>query len=127
MSMRSGRCTRVCVPDRGKTFMEQYTGTEWNPGTPEDGVYFTQEDQRAIFTAYDDTWDQTVRSLVGNVKVHMKDGSVIQLETPQAQNYSRTASTKGIDAYVYSWVMNPVLELEQVESIEIAGTVYALS
>lgn len=120
-------CTRVCVPDRGKTFMEQYTGKEWNPGTPEDGVYFTQEDERAIFTAYDDTWDQTVRSLVGNVKVHMKDGSVIQLETPQAQNYSRTASTKGNDAYVYSWVMNPVLELEQVESIEIAGTVYALS
>ena len=120
-------CNRVCVPDRGKTFMEQYTGKEWNPGTPEDGAYFTPEDERTIFAAYDDTWDQTVRSLVGNMKVHMKNGSVIQLEMPQAQNYSGIASTKGNDAYVYSWVMNPVLELDQVESIEIAGTVYALS
>ncbi len=120
-------CSRVCVPDRGKTFMEQYTGEAWNPGTPEDGTYFTPEDERAIFAAYADTWDQTVRSLVGNMKVHMKDGSVIQLEMPQAQNYSGIASAKGNDAYVYSWVMNPVLELDQVESIEIAGTVYALS
>ena len=120
-------CSRVCVPDRGKTFMEQYTGKEWNPGTPEDGVYFTAEDERAIFAAYADTWDQTAKNLVGDMKVHMKDGSVIQLETPQEENYSGTASTKGNDAYVYRWEMNPVLELDQVESIEIAGTVYALS
>lgn len=120
-------CSRVCVPDRGKTFMEQYTGEAWNPGTPEDGVYFTQEDERAIFAAYDDTWDQTVKSLVENVKVHMKDGSVVELETPQEQHYSYAASIKGNDAQVYGWEMNPVLELDQVESIEIAGTVYALS
>ena len=120
-------CSRVCVPDRGKTFMEQYTGKEWNPGTPEDGVYFTAEDERAIFAAYADTWDQTAKNLVGDMKVHMKDGSVIQLETPQEENYSGTASTKGNDAYVYRWEMNPVLDLDQVESIEIAGTVYALS
>lgn len=120
-------CTRVCVPDRGKTFMEQYTGKEWNPGTPENGAYFTAEDERAIFEAYSDTWDQTVKSLVGNMKVHMKDGSVVQLETPQEQNYSNAASTTGNDAYVYRWEMNPVLELDQVESVEIAGTVYALN
>lgn len=120
-------CSRVCVPDRGKSFMEQYTGKEWNPGTPEDGAYFTQEDERAIFAAYDDTWDQVVKSLVENVKVHMKDGSVVELETPQEQHYSYAASIKGNDAQVYGWEMNPVLELDQVESIEIAGTVYALS
>ena len=120
-------CDRVCVPDRGKTFMEQYTGKEWNPGTPEDGAYFTAEDERAIFAAYGDTWDQTAKNLVGDMKVHMKDGSVIQLETPQEENYSYAASTKGNDAQVYRWEMNPVLELDQVESIEIAGTVYALS
>ena len=120
-------CSRVCVLDQGKTFMEQYAGEEWNPGTPEDGAYFTQEDERAIFAAYDDTWDQTVKSLVENVKVHMKDGSIVELETPQEQHYSYTASIKGNDAQVYGWEMNPVLELDQVESIEIAGTVYALS
>lgn len=120
-------CSRVCVPDRGKTFMEQYTGEEWNPGTPEDGAYFTQEDERAIFAAYDDTWDQTVKSLVENVKVHMKDGSIVELETPQEQHYSYTASIKGNDAHVYGWEMNPVLELDQVESIEIGGTIYPLS
>lgn len=120
-------CTRVCVPDRGKTFMEQYTGKEWNPGTPEDGTYFTSEDELAIFEAYSDTWDQTVKKLVGDMKVHMKDGSVVQLETPQEQNYSNAASTTGNDAYVYRWEMNPVLELDQVESIEIGGTVYALN
>ena len=120
-------CSRVCVPDRGKTFMEQYTGEEWNPGTPENGAYFTSEDERAIFAAYDDTWDQTVKNLVGDMKVHLKDGSVIQLETPQEQNYSGTASTKGNDAQVYRWEMNPVLELDQVESIEIDGTIYPLS
>lgn len=120
-------CNRVCVPDRGKTFMEQYTGEEWNPGTPEDGAYFTSEDERAIFAAYDDTWDQTVKSLVENVKVHMKDGSIVELETPQEQHYSYTASIKGNDAQVYGWEMNPVLELDQVESIEIGGTIYPLS
>lgn len=120
-------CSRVCVPDRGKTFMEQYTGEEWNPGTPEDGAYFTQEDERAIFAAYANTWDQTIKSLVGDMKVHMKDGSVIPLETPQEQNYSYTASTTGNDAQVYRWEMNPVLELDQVESIEINGTIYPLS
>lgn len=120
-------CDRVCVPDRGKTFMEQYTGEAWNPDTPEDGAYFTQEDERAIFAAYDDTWDQTVKSLVENVRVHMKDGSIVELETPQEQHYSYAASIKGNDAQVYGWEMNPVLELDQVESIEIAGTVYALS
>ena len=107
--------------------MEQYTGEEWNPGTPEDGAYFTQEDERAIFAAYDDTWDQTVKSLVENVKVHMKDGSIVELETPQEQHYSYTASIKGNDAQVYGWEMNPVLELDQVESIEIGGTIYPLS
>lgn len=120
-------CTRVCVPDQGKTFMEQYTGKEWNPGTPEDGAYFTFEDESAIFEAYSDTWDQTVKNLVGDMKVHLKDGSVVQLETPQEQNYSSAASTTGNDAYVYRWEMNPVLELDQVESIEISGTVYALN
>ena len=120
-------CSRVCVPDRGKSFMEQYTGKEWNPGTPEDDAYFTSEDEQAIFAAYADTWDQTVKSLVEDVKVHMKDGSVVELETPQEQHYSYAASIKGNDAQVYGWEMNPVLELDQVESIEIAGTVYALS
>ena len=120
-------CSRVCVPDRGKTFMEQYTGKEWNPGTPEDGAYFTQEDERAIFAAYADTWDQTVKSLVENVKVHMKDGSVVELETPQEQHYSYAASIKGNDAQVYCWEMNPVLELDQVEAVEIGGTTYSLS
>ena len=120
-------CTRVCVPDRGETFMEQYTGKAWNPGTPENGTYFTPEDERAIFEAYSDTWDQTVKNLVGDMKVHMKDGSVVQLETPQEQNYSDAASTTGNDAYVYRWELNPVLELDQVESIEIGGTVYALN
>ena len=120
-------CSRVCVPDRGKSFMEQYTGKEWNPGTPEDDAYFTSEDEQAIFAAYADTWDQTVKSLVEDVKVHMKDGSVVELETPQEQHYSYAASIKGNDARVYGWEMNPVLELDQVESIEIAGTVYALS
>lgn len=120
-------CSRVCVPDRGKTFMEQYTGETWNPGTPEDGAYFTQEDERAIFAAYDDTWDQTVKSLVENVKVHMKDGSIVELETPQEQHYSYAASIKGNDAQVYGWEMNPVLELDQIESIELGGTIYPLS
>lgn len=120
-------CTRACVPDRGKTFMEQYTGEEWNPGTPEDGAYFTAEDEIAIFSAYADTWDQTVKKLVGDMKVHLKDGSVIALETPQEQNYSYVASTAGNDAQVYRWEMNPVLELDQIESIEIGGTIYPLS
>lgn len=120
-------CSRVCVPDRGKTFMEQYTGKEWNPGTPEDDTYFTPEDEQAIFAAYADTWDQTVKKLVGDMKVHMKDGSVVQLETPQEQNYSGMASTQGNDAQVYRWEMNPVLELDQVEAIEIGGTTYSLS
>ena len=120
-------CTRACVPDRGKTFMEQYTGEEWNPGTPEDGAHFTAEDEIAIFSAYADTWDQTVKKLVGDVKVHLKDGSVIALETPQEQNYSYVASTAGNDAQVYRWEMNPVLELDQIESIEIGGTIYPLS
>lgn len=120
-------CSRVCVPDRGKTFMEQYTGKEWNPGTPEDDTYFTPEDEQAIFAAYADTWDQTVKKLVGDMKVHMKDGSVVQLETPQEQNYSDMASTQGNDAQVYCWEMNPVLELDQVEAIEIGGTTYSLS
>ena len=120
-------CDRVCVPDRGKAFMEQYTGEAWNPGTPEDGAYFTQEDERAIFAAYDDTWDQTVKSLVENVKVHMKDGSIVELETPQEQHYSYAASIEGNDAQVYGWEMNPVLELDQIESIEIGGTIYPLS
>ena len=120
-------CSRVCVPDRGKTFMEQYTGEAWNPGTPEDDAYFTPEDERTIFAAYDDTWDQTVKNLVGDMKVHLKDGSVIALETPQEQNYSYVASTTGNDAQVYRWEMNPVLELDQIESIEIGGTIYPLS
>lgn len=120
-------CTRACVPDRGKTFMEQYTGEEWNPGTPEDGAYFTAEDEIAIFSAYADTWDQTVKNLVGDMKVHLKDGSVIALETPQEQNYSYVANTTENDAQVYRWEMNPVLELDQIESIEIGGTIYPLS
>lgn len=119
-------CTRVCVPDRAKSFMEQYTGKEWSPGTPEDSTYFTAEDERAIFEAYSDTWDQTVKNLVGGMKVHLKDGSTVQLETPQEQNYSYAASTTGNDAYVYRWEMNPVLDLNQVEAIEIGDTIYPL-
>ena len=57
----------------------------------------------------------------------MKDGSIVELETPQEQHYSYAASIKGNDAQVYGWEMNPVLELDQIESIELGGTIYPLS
>lgn len=119
-------CTRVCVPDRAKSFMERYTGSAWEAAEPEDEAYFTAADEQAVFAAYADTWDQALRQLVGSMKIHMKDGTAVSLEEPQEQNYSYAASTAGSDAEVYRWELDPVLELDQVEAIELNGTVYKL-
>ena len=117
-------CDRVCVPDQGKVFMEAYTGAPWDPGTPTDGAHFTQEDEGAIFSAYEETWNKTASELVSTIVLHLKDGSAVPLGEPQEENYSFTASLTEHDATVYRWILNPVLDLDQVESIEILGEIY---
>lgn len=124
-------CDRVCVPDRGKTFMEKYTGESWTPGTPESigktTPHFSDEDERAIFDAYSESWDRTASEILSTVKLHMKDGTVLTLGDTQEQNYSFTASLESHDAEVYRWVLNPVLDTSQVSKIEILGNTYPLT
>ena len=120
-------CSRVCVPDSGKTFMEAYTGAEWIPGTPEsDGdttPYFTVEDEQAIAKAFGDTWNQTLTPVLESIKITLKDGTVLQIQGEPVKYYSIAYSDPEarLDADVYNYTLLPLIELDQVDSITVMG------
>ncbi len=51
----------------------------------------------------------------------------LALGQSQEQNYSVTASLEAHDADVYRWILNPVIEIEQVAGIEILGETYPMT
>lgn len=120
-------CSRVCVPDSGKAFMEAYTGEEWIPGTPEfDGdttPYFTVEDEQAIAKAFGDTWEKTLAPVLESMQITMKDGTVLQIQGEPVKYYSIAYSDPEarLDADVYNYTLLPLIELDQVDSIMVMG------
>lgn len=120
-------CNRVCVPDSGKRFMEAYMGATWTPGTPEsDGEatpYFTQEDELAIAEAFRETWNDTIASILGTVKITLKDGTTLSVQDEPTVSYNSVYSENGVDAYTYRYTILPLISLEDIASVEVDGQV----
>lgn len=118
-------CSRVCVPDSGKSFMEGYTGQPWTPGIPEtEGEatpFFTTEDERAIAQAFGKTWEDEIGSILDSVRITRTDGTALTAQGEPTVSYNKVYSENGVDAYTYRYTILPLISLNEIASVEIGG------
>ena len=117
-------CDRECVPDGGERFCKAYYGEDWeSQGVREEPALFSREDERAIFQGYDDSWRDTVRAKLESMKVIRKDGTKLQIE---GEPFRRGRSVmervmEGYDTEVYRYTLLPLVDLEEIASVELMG------
>ena len=117
-------CTRTCVSDGGEAFCKAYYGPDWeSKGVREEPAHFSREDEIAIFQAYGESWDAEVERAAATVVVTLKDGTTLELsgEPGQRSRSTMESVTAGYDVAVYRYTILPLVELEDIVSVEILG------
>lgn len=120
-------CSRVCLPDGGKSFMEGYYGDWTSQGEKEDGAYFSAEDEQAIAKAYSETWKQTMTQTVApTVEILLDDGTSVTLSGEPETDLPNTSARDGYDPSIYRWRITPVIDLDHVTGVKLMGQTYSL-
>ena len=120
-------CTRVCVPDGGESFCKAYYGSDWKSrGTRREPAYFSMEDELAIAQAFSSIWEDQVTEVLETVTVTMKDGSVLQISGDPVKNYKQYSDT-AFDAYTYRYTLLPLVDPDEIASVEVLGQTFELN
>ena len=84
---------------------------------------FSREDESTIFQGYGDSWRDTVRAKLENVKIIRKDGTELRIEgEPFQRNRSVIERVmEGYDTEVYRYTLLPLVDLEEIASVELMG------
>lgn len=115
-------CNRVCVPDFGRSFMQQYTGSAWEPEVPEDDdAYFSAKDERKIADAFAETWANTISDAIGTVAITRKDGTVLYAEGEPVLSENIENGEEGYDSCTYRYTILPLVDIDEIESAKIMG------
>ena len=120
-------CTRVCVPDGGEAFCKAYYGADWESrGEKAESAYFSAEDELAIAHAFSAIWEEQVSEVLETVKVTMKDGSILEISGEPVKTYKKYGDVS-FDAYTYRYTLLPLVDLDDIASVEVMGQSFDLN